>query len=141
MVMHTVQGERSFVKVDGARAADLLHTLAALQSPARRDLAHMAGRGAPKPRKRIFSKVSYWEFLIPGGKPLRIDSGSGGSPLPIAFSSAPGRRRSGDAVSFTAQGGKDYEVDIYTNDGVCTVMVHEVKTLAHGIERVPVALD
>lgn len=143
MVMHTAFGAHSFVQVDALSAADLPYPLAAVQ--ARRHLVQTAGSRDPTPRKRIFSKTCYWEFLIPGGKPLRIDSASGGFPSAIAFSSAPGLssqcNRTRDAVSFTPQGGKDYQVGIYTNDGVCTVMVHEVKTSASETELLPIALD
>lgn len=145
MVMPTAKGVRSFVKVDGARAADLSSALTAVQAQARRDWALTAGSRDPKPGRRIFSKACYWEFLVPGGKPLQIVSASGASLSPIAFARAPWRfppcDRSSDAVSFTPQGAKDYQVDIYTNDGVCTVTVHEVKTSASETQLVPIALD
>lgn len=143
MVMHTAQGVRSFVNVDGGCAADLRDTLAA-QGQARPGLARTAGSCAAKPRKRIFSKVCYWEFLIPGGRPLQIGSASGGvcGASPMALARGPGAgRRSTDAVSFTPQCAKDYQVDIHTNEGVCTVSVHEVKTSAGATELLPIALD
>lgn len=146
LVMAAAQGMRSFVKVDGASAADAQDARAA-QGQMRLGVAHTAGRCDPRQTKRIFSIVCYWEFLVPGGKPLQIGSAAGAmrTSSPIALTPAAGLSarcgRTSDVVGFTPQCGKDYQVDICTNDGVCTVTVHEVRTSAGATRLVPIALD
>ena len=141
MFLQTPLGAHTLVKVGGGGLADELAYLLGMGVAQRQNARSL------KRRNGIFSRACHWEFLIPGGKPVQIENVSSAMNCadPIRFAGVQlifqPRSCASNVASFVAQAGKDYEVGIYRNGGVCTVMVHEVKNSGSGICRVPVAVD
>jgi len=139
MFLQTPLGAHTLVKVGGGGLADALASLLGMSAaqPARRH----------KRRGGIFSRVCHWEFLIPGGKPVQIENvlSAMNCADPIRFAGVQlifqPRSCASNVASFVAQAGKAYEVGIYRNGGVCTVMVHELRISGSGTRRVAIAVD
>lgn len=147
MFLQTPLGAHTLVKVGGGGLADALASLLGMGEHGAMGVAQRQNARSLKRRNGIFSRACHWEFLIPGGKPVQIENVSSAMNCadPIRFAGVQlifqQRSCASNVASFVAQAGRDYEVGIYRNGGVCTVMVHEVKSSGSGICRVPVAVD
>lgn len=147
MFMQTPLGAHTLVKVGGGGVFDALASLLGMGGGAGLGLAQPQNTRSRNRRNGIFSRVCHWEFLIPGGKPVQIENvlSAMNCADPIRFAGMQlifqQRSCASNVASFVAQAGKDYEVGIYRNGGVCTVMVHEVRISGSGTSRVAVAVD
>lgn len=147
MFMQTPLGAHTLVKVGGGGIFDVLASLLGMGRGAGLGLAPPQNARSRKRRHGIFSTVCHWEFLIPGGKPVQIENvlSAMNCADPIRFAGMQlifqQRSCASNVASFVAQAGKDYEVGIYRNGGVCTVMVCEVRISGSGTSRFPVAVD
>lgn len=145
--MQTPLGAHTLVKVGGGGVFDGLASLLGMGGGAGLGLAQPQNARGRKRRHGIFSRACHWEFLIPGGKPVHVENvlsaTSGADPIRFAGMQLIFQQRScaSNVASFVAQAGRDYEVGIYRNGGVCTVMVCEVRISGSGSSRVPVAVD
>lgn len=147
MFIQSPQGERTLVKIGDGGLGEILASLVGRGKSAGMGIAQSENTRSLMQRNRLSSRVGCWEFSIPGGTPVQIENLLSGmkSSEPITFTGVQliFRQRNfvRDAVSFIPQAGKDYEVGIYKNGGVCTVMVYEVQTSGSDIRLVPVAVD
>ncbi|MBS7778813.1 hypothetical protein [Acidovorax sp. CCYZU-2555] len=147
MFIQSPLGAHTLVKIGNGGLAAILASLVGRGKSAGMGIAQSEHTRSLIQRNRLFSRVDYWEFSIPGGKPVQIENLLSGmkSSEPVSFTGVQlifhQRNFVRDAVSFIPQAGKDYEVGIHKNGGMCTVMVYEVQTTGSGLRLVPVAVD
>lgn len=91
----------------------------------------------------ILSKAVYREFVIPAGKPVKVEGTYIGltNITPLAQGGALYYHEgdcSSNTVSFTPQAGQDYEVGSYLDGNGCSVVVFNIKTTDGKVSLIPI---
>lgn len=91
----------------------------------------------------ILSKAFYREFVIPAGKPVKVNNAYIGlaSIAPLAQGGTLYSHEgdcSSNTVSFTPQAGHDYEVGSYLNGNGCSVIVFNIKNTDGKVSLIPI---
>lgn len=91
----------------------------------------------------ILSKAFYREFVIPAGKPVKVQGAYIGlsSITPLAQGGSLYYHEgdcSSNMVSFVPQAGQNYEVDSYLSGNGCSVVVFDIKSTDGKVSLIPV---